>query len=92
MAFDQGASRPQGAITAKSTGAPQNAWRLKLKKIQRIYILFFFLAQKVGAGAQKSGKAAALPAPPPPRTLNDDIKGRKMTSKDTKGLIRTEKD
>ena len=23
----------QGTITAKSTGAPQNAWRLKLKKI-----------------------------------------------------------
>ena len=36
MAFDQGASRPHGTITAKSTGAPQNAWRLKLKKIQRI--------------------------------------------------------
>ena len=36
MAFDQGASRPQGTITAKRTGAPQNAWRLKLKKIQRI--------------------------------------------------------
>ena len=36
MAFDQGASRLQGTITAKSTGAPQNAWHLKLKKIQRI--------------------------------------------------------
>ena len=24
---------PGGTITAKSTGAPQNAWRLKLKKI-----------------------------------------------------------
>ena len=36
MAFDEGASRPQGTITAKSTGASQNAWRLKLKKIQRI--------------------------------------------------------
>ena len=36
MAFDQGASRPQSTITAKSTEAPQNAWRLKLKKIQRI--------------------------------------------------------
>ena len=46
----------------------------------------------MGAGAQKSGKAATLPAPPPPRTLNDDIKGRKMTSKDTKGLVRTEKE
>ena len=33
MAFDQGASRPQGTITVKSTGAPQIAWRLKLKKI-----------------------------------------------------------
>ena len=47
---------------------------------------------QLGAGAQKSGKAAALQAPPPPRTLNDDIKGRKMTSKDTKGLVRTEKE
>ena len=36
MACDQGASRPQGTITAKSTRAPQNAWRLKLKKMQRI--------------------------------------------------------
>ena len=27
---------PTETITAKSTGAPQNAWRLKLKKIQRI--------------------------------------------------------
>ena len=36
MAFDQGASRPQSTITAKSTEAAQNAWRLKLKKIQRI--------------------------------------------------------
>ena len=44
----------------------------------------------MGAGAQKSGKTAALPALPPPRTLNDDIKGRKITSKDTKGLVRTE--
>ena len=36
MAFDQGASLPQGTITAKSTGAPQNAWCLKLKKMHRI--------------------------------------------------------
>ena len=35
MPFDQGASRAQGKITAKSTGAPQNAWRLTLNKIQR---------------------------------------------------------
>ena len=35
-AFDQGASRPQSTITAKNTGAPQDASRLKLKKIQRI--------------------------------------------------------
>ena len=55
-------------------------------------LIIFPLAQKVGAGAQKSGGAAALPAPPPPRSLNDDIKGRKMTSKDTKGLVRTEKE
>ena len=36
MAFNQGASRPKGTITAKSIGDPQNAWRLKLNKIQRI--------------------------------------------------------
>ena len=36
-AFDQGASRPQSTITAKNTGAPQDASRLKLKKIQRIW-------------------------------------------------------
>ena len=34
-----------------------------------LFQLFFFLAQKVGAGAQKSGGAAALPAPPPLRSL-----------------------
>ena len=32
-------------------------------------LIIFPLAQKVGAGAQKSGGAAALPAPPPPRSL-----------------------
>ena len=69
MAFDQGASRPQGTITAKSTGAPQNAWRLKLKKIQRIWrnidgkklasglffiiIIFLFSAKSGGGGAKK---------------------------------------
>ena len=69
MAFDQGASRPQGTITAKSTRAPQNASRLKLKKIQRIqrnidgkklvsslfFILIFFLfsAKSGGGGAKK---------------------------------------
>ena len=36
MVFDKGASRPQGTITAKSTGTPQNAWRLKLTNVQRI--------------------------------------------------------
>ena len=32
-------------------------------------LIIFPLAQKVGAGAQKSGGAAALPAPPSPRSL-----------------------
>ena len=32
-------------------------------------LIIFPLAQKVGAGAQKSGGAAAPPAPPPPRSL-----------------------
>ena len=69
MAFDQGARRPQSTITAKSTGAPQNAWRLKLKKIQRIQrnidgkklvsslffilIIFLFSAKSGGGGAKK---------------------------------------
>ena len=69
MAFDQGASRPQSTITAKSTGAPQNDWRLKLKKIQRILrnidgkkfvsrfffilIIFLFSAKCGGWGAKK---------------------------------------
>ena len=34
-------------------------------------LIIFPLAQKVGAGAQKSGGAAALPAPPPPRSLSN---------------------
>ena len=81
MAFDQGASRPQGTITAKSTGAPQNAWRLKLKKIQRIernidgkklvsslffILIIFFLAQKVGAGAGAQKCGGAAALPAPP--------------------------
>ena len=80
MAFDQGASRPQGTITAKSTGAPQNAWRLKLKKIQRIernidgkklvsslffILIIFFLAQKVGAGAGAQKSGGAATSPSP---------------------------
>ena len=69
MVFNQRASRPKGTITVKSTGAPQNAWRLKLKKIQRIWrnidgkklasSLFFyfnyfsFSAKSGGGGAKK---------------------------------------
>ena len=30
----------------------------------------------MGAGAQKSGGAAALPAPPPPRSLNYCVEGK----------------
>ena len=70
MAFDQGASRPQGTITAKSTGVPQNAWRLKLKKIQRIernidgkktcfksffYFNYFLFGAKSGGGGGGGG-------------------------------------
>ena len=39
---------------------------LKIEKRNKIIVFDF---QKVGAGAQKSGGAAALPAPPPPRSL-----------------------
>ena len=69
MVFNQGASRPKGTITAKSTRAPQNASRLKLKKIQRIQrnidgkklvsslflilIFFLFSAKSGGGGAKK---------------------------------------
>ena len=84
MAFDQGASRPQGTITAKSTRAPLKCLAFEIKEntdniadidgkilVSSLFfiLIFFFLAQKVGAGAQKSGGAAALPAPPPPRSL-----------------------
>ena len=37
-------------------------------------LIIFPLAQKVGAGAQKRGGAAALPAPPPPRSLDKVFK------------------
>ena len=69
MAFDQGASRPLSTITAKSTGNSQNAWGLKLKKIQRIWrnidgkklvsslffilITFLFSIKSGGGGAKK---------------------------------------
>ena len=48
---------------------------------KNLFQVFFFLnliifpfAQKVGAGAQKSGGAVALPAPPPPRSLQQFLK------------------
>ena len=79
MAFDQGASRPRGTITAKSTGAPQNAWRLKLKKIQRIQriqteknlfqvffylIIFIFCVKSGGRGKKVVGPRPYQPPPP----------------------------
>ena len=53
MAFDQGASRPQSTITAKSTTQMPG---LKLKKIKRtslffILIIFLFSAKSGGGGA-----------------------------------------
>ena len=81
MAFDQGASRPQSTITAKSKGAPQNAWRLKLKKIQRIqrnidekklvssflfFILIIFLfSAKSGGGGAKKWWGRGPTSPSP---------------------------
>ena len=46
-----------------------NSFTLKIEKRNKIIVFDF---QKVGAGAQKSGGAAALPAPPPPRPLYVD--------------------
>ena len=46
-----------------------NFFILKIEKRNKIIVFDF---QKVGAGAQKSGGAAALPAPPPPRPLYVD--------------------
>ena len=43
-----------------------NFFILKMEKRNKITVFDF---PKVGAGAQKSGGAAALPAPPPPRSL-----------------------
>ena len=70
---------PGGTITAKSTGAPQNAWRLKLKKIQRIYrnidgknlfqaffnlTIFLFIAKSGGGDAKKwRGRGPTSPSP-----------------------------
>ena len=45
-----------------------NFFILKIEKRNKIIVFDF---QKVGAGAQKSGGAAALPAPPLPRSLKD---------------------
>lgn len=45
-----------------------NFFNLKSKKGLKSVIIFL-LAQEVRAGAQKSGEAAVLPAPPPPRPL-----------------------
>ena len=44
----------------------KNFFILKIEKRNKIIVFYF---QKVGAGAQKSGGATALPAPPPPRSL-----------------------
>ena len=51
-----------------------NFFILKIEKRNKIIVFDF---QKVGAGAQKSGGAAALPAPPPPRSLSGRIMNRK---------------
>ena len=84
MAFDQGASRPLSTITAKSTGNSQNAWGLKLKKIQRIqrniegkklvsslfFILIIFLfSAKSGGGGAKKWWGSGPTSPSPPRSL-----------------------
>ena len=86
MAFDQGASQPEGSITAKSTGKPQNAWRLKLKKIQRIQpnidgkklvtslfflLIIFLFSTKSGGGGAKKWWGRGPTSPPPPRSLTN---------------------
>ena len=50
-----------------------NFFILKIEKRNKIIVFDF---QKVGAGAQKSGGAAALPAPPPPRSLHAQIEAQ----------------
>ena len=58
---DRGARWKVGGLTIEN-----NSFTLKIEKRNKIIVFDF---QKVGAGAQKSGGAAALPAPPPPRPL-----------------------
>ncbi|CAH3016425.1 unnamed protein product, partial [Porites evermanni] len=56
-----GPSSNVGGLTIEN-----NFFILKIEKRNKIIV---FDSQKVGAGAQKNGGAAALPAPPPPRSL-----------------------
>ena len=58
----RGARWKVGGLTIEN-----NFFILKIEKRNKIIVFDF---QKVGAGAQKSGGAAALPAPPPPRSLS----------------------
>ena len=58
----RGARWKVGGLTIEN-----NFFILKIEKRNKIIVFDF---QKVGAGAQKSGGAAALPAPPPPRSLD----------------------
>ena len=58
----RGARCKVGGLTIEN-----NFFILKIEKRNKIIVFDF---QKVGAGAQKSSGAAALPAPPPPRSLN----------------------
>ena len=47
----------------------ENIAEFRRKKICfKSFFYFNYLAEKVGAGAQESGGAAALPAPAPPRS------------------------
>ena len=65
MAFDQGASRPQGTITAKSTANIAEYRREKLvSSLFFILIIFLFSAKSGGGGAKKWwGRGPTSPSP-----------------------------
>ena len=86
MAFDQGASRPQDTITAKSTGAPQNTENIVEYRRKKLVsgllfnsIIFLFNAKSGGRGRKK----VVGPRPYQPLPLRGPCQERLITTPGT---------